>query len=226
MAGWLKQVGIGLSTAALISLSLQMNPAGAALTSKHPVDSGSAILANALPIDNKYMRDIQENLEGITEELNSPTAKSLAEVSRSVRAAQSILVNQKDAIKESFVTGKEKEGERSLEQLSTSLNEFTALLRERQKDGVSDKQREALNYVAKVDEAMVSGVPYKIPQEFAHLPALKREALSYVAKVDEAMVSGVPYEIPLEFAHLPALKTQNQSLSQIATARAKARAQT
>ena len=61
----------------------------------------------------------------------------------------------------------------AMERLDKSLDEFQALLEEKDKQEVPIKQQEALGFVGAVEEAMVKGFPYEVPKQYAALPQLK-----------------------------------------------------
>lgn len=65
----------------------------------------------------------------------------------------------------------------AMERLDKSLDEFQALLEEKDKQEVPIKQQEALGFVGAVEEAMVKGFPYEVPKQYATLPQLKARPL-------------------------------------------------
>lgn len=74
----------GVLTAAVPLRTQLMAPAQAGLISSDPVKNARALLRNALPVNNKYIREIQRQLEGISESLRIPGSKSLGPI-QSVR---------------------------------------------------------------------------------------------------------------------------------------------
>ena len=69
----------------------------------------------------------------------------------------------------------------AMERLDRSLDEFQALLEEKDKQEVPIKQQEALGYVGAVEEAMVKGFPYEVPKQYSSLPQLKARPLGPAA---------------------------------------------
>lgn len=57
-------------------------PAHAGLTAGDPVKNARALLRNALPVNNKPIRQIQLELEGISEQLRVPGSKPLGAIER------------------------------------------------------------------------------------------------------------------------------------------------
>ncbi|KXZ56972.1 hypothetical protein GPECTOR_1g878 [Gonium pectorale] len=153
-------------------LVLEPPAAHAILVASDPVKNAAAILRNALPVDNKPIRQIQKDLESISEALRIPGSKSLGPVARSVRGAQDVLSRQRDAIIKDFAPEKKAYGLDNMEKLATSLTEFQALVEAKDKQAVPIKQREALSYVGNIEEAMVKGFPFQVPPEYASRPLL------------------------------------------------------
>jgi len=173
---WLGNVSVSLATAAAVtftSLSLQYAPpVEAKLTAGDPIKNAQAILRYALPIDNKPIREVQRDLESISDALRIPGSKSLGPVARAVRSSQDILSRQKDAIIKAFAPDKKAAGLAALDSLNQSLAEFAQLIEAKDKQIVPIKQREALSYVGLVEEAMVKGFPFEVPKEYATKPLL------------------------------------------------------
>eukprot|EP00878_Enallax_costatus_P008831 GHUV01009231.1.p1 GENE.GHUV01009231.1~~GHUV01009231.1.p1 ORF type:complete len:353 (+),score=121.32 GHUV01009231.1:507-1565(+) len=151
-------------------------PAHALLTAGDPIKNASAILRYALPIDNKPIRQIQRDLELIAESLRIPGNKSLGPVSKAVRASQSIIERQKNAIINDFAPDKKAAGLAALDKLEQGLSEFTAIIDAKDKQAVPLKQRECLEYVGQIEEAMVKKFPFEVPKEYANRPLLKGRA--------------------------------------------------
>ncbi|KAI8462853.1 MAG: cyclophilin type peptidyl-prolyl cis-trans isomerase/CLD-domain-containing protein [Monoraphidium minutum] len=174
----LQRCALGLLAAAtaVMPLTIFEAPAYAKLTAGDPIKNASAILRNALPVDNKPIRTAQRSLEAITEELRVPGAKSLGPISRSVRAAQAAVTSGRASIVSAFAPAKKAEGEAALARLEASLTEFMALIEAKDKQLVPIKQRECLEYVGQVEEAMVTGLTFDVPAEWANRPLLKGRA--------------------------------------------------
>lgn len=147
-------------------------PAEAKLTAGDPIKNASAILRYALPISNQPIRELQRELESISDALRIPGSKSLGPVERSVHNAQNILTRSRDAIVKDFDPARKEKGLKALETLKTALSDFDILINEGLKQEVPIKQREALAYVGDVEEAMVKGFPFEVPAEYAQRPLL------------------------------------------------------
>lgn len=97
----LRQATFALAAAAALNMTAPQGllpAADAALTSGDIVKNARALLRNALPIENKQIREIQRELESISEALRIPGKKSLGPVQRSVRRSADILKREQDKI--------------------------------------------------------------------------------------------------------------------------------
>ncbi|PSC68158.1 Peptidyl-prolyl cis-trans chloroplastic [Micractinium conductrix] len=140
------------------------------------VTNAKALLRYSLPIECKPIRQIQRELEVISDELRVPGSKSLGPIGKHVRAASSIIEREGSTITAAFAPDKKASGLAALEGLKGALSEFQAVLDAQDKQAVPLKQQAALDYVGAVEEAMVKGFPFEVPQEYASLPQLKGRA--------------------------------------------------
>ncbi|WIA12017.1 hypothetical protein OEZ85_012098 [Tetradesmus obliquus] len=179
---FLQKCAITLLAAATTALPLTIAPvlptppAHALLTAGDPIKNASAILRYALPINNKPIRQVQRDLELIAEALRIPGSKSLGPVSKAVRTATGIVTNQRNAILADIAPAKKDEGAALLDKLSAQLGEFQAIIDAKDKQAVPIKQRECLETVGAIEEAMVKGFPFEVPKEYANRPLLKGRA--------------------------------------------------
>jgi hypothetical protein len=74
----------------------------------------------------------------------------------------------------------QEEGLKALSELEANLRAFSKILEgteqkdaEKVKQEVPVLQQEALAYVGRVEEAMVQGFPFKVPEQYSNLPQLK-----------------------------------------------------
>lgn len=102
-----------------------------------------------------------------------PGSKSLGPISRSVRGATSVIASQRDKIVADFAPAKRAEGEAALVKLEAALVEFQGIIDAKDKQLVPIKQRECLEYLGGVEEAMVAGLNFEVPAEYASRPLLK-----------------------------------------------------
>ncbi|KAJ7553004.1 hypothetical protein O6H91_06G080400 [Diphasiastrum complanatum] len=148
----------------------------AVLISGPPVKDPNALLRYALPVQNKPIRDIQKSLEEITEDLKLPGVKALDPVERNIRQAARVLSQNKGVILADVAEAKKSQGEELLGNLTVGLQEFQKIVEEKDRTAVAPKQKELLNIVGDLEEAMVDKFPFEVPEEYSSRPLLKGRA--------------------------------------------------
>uniref|UniRef100_A0A6V7QVR8 peptidylprolyl isomerase n=1 Tax=Ananas comosus var. bracteatus TaxID=296719 RepID=A0A6V7QVR8_ANACO len=146
------------------------------LISGPPIKDPGALLRYALPIDNKAIREVQKPLEDITDSLKVAGVRALDSVERNVRQASRALSQGKDLILAGVAESKKAEAQELLDKLAVGLQELLRIVEERDRDAVKPKQKELLQYVGCVEEDMVDGFPYEVPEEYRNMPLLKGRA--------------------------------------------------
>ncbi|KAL2523342.1 Peptidyl-prolyl cis-trans isomerase CYP38 [Forsythia ovata] len=165
--------GAGEANAIAIAPAL---PDVSVLISGPPIKDPGALLRNALPIDNKAIREVQKPLEDITESLKVSGQKALDSVERNVRQASRALKQGRTLIVGGLAKSKIDDGIELLNKLEAGLDELQKIVEDKNRDAVAPKQKELLNYVGGVEEDMVDGFPYEVPEEYRNMPLLKGRA--------------------------------------------------
>jgi len=146
------------------------------LTAGDPVKNARALLRNALPISNPALRTIQASLEGISEQLRIPGSKALGPIARAVGKASGTLTGERAKISAAFAPDKKAAGDAALDRLGGALKAFAAVLEAKDKQAIPAAQAAALAQVTIAEEALVSGFPFTVPEQYAALPQLKGRA--------------------------------------------------
>ncbi|CAG9465786.1 unnamed protein product [Pedinophyceae sp. YPF-701] len=173
-----RKVGFALAAAAALNLPLSALPpammpqADAALSAG--VTNAKAILRNALPIKNKPIRQIQYELESISEALRIPGSKSIGPIRKSVNKVETILKKQRKEIEASLAD--RDAGLAAIAALEASLKEFDGVIEREDKQEVPIAQQKCLASVGDIEQAMVAGFPYEVPSDYDNLPQLKGRA--------------------------------------------------
>lgn len=148
----------------------------AVLISGPPIKDPEALLRYALPINNKAVREVQKPLEDITESLKVSGQKALDSVERNLKQSSRALMNGKSAIISGLAESKKEHALELLGKLEAGMDELQQIVENKSRDGVAPKQRELLQYVGGVEEDMIDGFPYEVPEEFRNMPLLKGRA--------------------------------------------------
>lgn len=149
----------------------------AVLISGPPIKDPEALLRYGLPINNKAIREVQKPLEDITESLKVAGVKALDSVERNLKQASRAFKNGKTVIVSGLAESKKEHGMEFLAKLETGMDELQQIVEDRNRNGVAAKQRELLRYVGSVEEDMVDGFPYEVPEEYQSMPLLKGRAV-------------------------------------------------
>ncbi|XP_038904613.1 peptidyl-prolyl cis-trans isomerase CYP38, chloroplastic [Benincasa hispida] len=175
------------------------------LISGPPIKDPGALLRYALPIDNKAIREVQKPLEDISESLKISGVKALDSVERNVRQASRTLKQGKNLIISGLAESKKERGVEVLGKLEVGLDELQKIVEDRDRDAVAPKQKELLNYVGSVEEDMVDGFPYEVPEEYKNMPLLKgRAAVDMKVKVkDNPNIDECVFHIVLDGYNAP-----------------------
>ncbi|TVU06367.1 hypothetical protein EJB05_49576, partial [Eragrostis curvula] len=156
------------------------------LISGPPIKDPGALLRYALPIDNKAIREVQKPLEDITDSLKVAGVRALDSVERNVKQASRALSNGRNLILDGLAESKRANGQELLDKLAVGLEELQRIVEDRNRDAVAPKQKELLQYVGTVEEDMVDGFPFEIPEEYSNMPLLKgRAAVDMKVKIKD-----------------------------------------
>ncbi|CAI5531965.1 unnamed protein product [Closterium sp. Naga37s-1] len=168
-----------MDAVALTTGSPAINPAipdVGVLIKGQPIKDARALLRYALPINNQAIKEVQQPLEAITEDLRLPGSKAFDPVERNIRQANRVLNQSKDKILADVAEKNKAEGRELIEKLQDGLQEFQKIVERRNRDSIQPKQKELLAIVGDIEEAMVGAFPYQIPAEFKGYPVLKGRA--------------------------------------------------
>lgn len=144
-------------------------PALAFLAQGDAITDPKAILRYSLPIDNNEIRKLQENLEDIAYQLRG---KRWGKIERDIKNGSFVLKTKRSDILAAIPEERQSQAEALLEQLDADISELKELAASQDKEAVYLKRDELLQLVGKLEELMVVGFPFAIPEEYADLPQL------------------------------------------------------
>ena len=144
-----------------------------ALAQGNAITDPKALLRYALPIENKPIRQLQADLEDISNHLR---AKRWPLIARDAKSANSLLSVRSSKILESVPSQSQPQAEELLTGIKahvTALNEAIAAKDQDQVFGLRDA---ALDQIGELEALMVKDFPYEVPAAYANLPQLKGRA--------------------------------------------------
>ncbi|GAB4224879.1 MAG: peptidylprolyl isomerase [Stanieria sp.] len=128
-----------------------------------------AILRYALPIDNDTIRKIQGDLEDISTQLRG---KRWGAISRDLKDAKNLLTYRREQVLASIPEERKSQASALLEQIDTNISKLESELEAKDKSAISETRAEILDQIGQLEALMVTGFPFAIPEEYAHLPQL------------------------------------------------------
>lgn len=177
--GWLSIVlctvcwfGTAPAQAGLLSSAVSA-PLLAGLPPGNAVTDGAAILRYALPIDNPEIRKVQGELEGLSEWLRS---KRWGSIKKDLSKVERLLDRKRDAILAAVPAERQAQAIALLDRLTADLEPIRAAAEAEDKEGVWEQRKLMLDQVGELEELMVNGYPFEVPEEYADLPQLKGRA--------------------------------------------------
>ncbi|WP_438982455.1 peptidylprolyl isomerase [Vulcanococcus sp.] len=170
-------------------------PANAALPPGNAVKDPTAILRNALPIDQPELQELQHRLESTSDELR---AKRWSALTATVRRSQTLLSSKRETILKSLPSGDQAQGSALLDQLDTQLQQVAAATEVNDRDSFLDARRAALSSIGQVEALLVGDFPFAIPAEFADLPRLLGRATVEIETTQGTVIAVVDgYNAPI-----------------------------
>lgn len=137
------------------------------------ITDGRALLRYGLPIENKDIRTLQADLEGLSEWLRS---KRWGPIKRDVTKVNRFIGRRQQAILADVPEAKRAEAEVYLAEIRAGLEPMLEAVNDRNREAIWLKRSELLSKVNTIEEMMVTGFPFEVPAEYSNLPQLKGRA--------------------------------------------------
>ncbi|MGL4884298.1 MAG: peptidylprolyl isomerase, partial [Waterburya sp.] len=141
----------------------------AGLAQGDAVTDPQAILRYALPIDNDSVRKLQKSLEDISNQLRGKRWKN---ISRDLKEANYILTARREQLLATVPDERKSQAESIINQLITGTEKLNTIVETKDREATSEARQEALELVGDLEQLMVVGFPFEVPQEYNNLPQL------------------------------------------------------
>ena len=164
---------VGLLMAVLSLSGLGWTEAAIALPPGNAVTDGKALLRNALPIDNKPVRDLQASFESMTYALR---ARKIASLKGNLDKANYILDRKQSQILASVPSDRQPQAQAIMAQIQASIEDMRADVTAQDKEAIVAKRSQLLDQIGELEALMVAQFPYEVPAEYSNLPQLKGRA--------------------------------------------------
>ncbi len=169
---WLRQA-LKLLLGMVLLLGLWVPTATAALPPGNAVNDPRALLRLSLPLDNKEIRELQLYLEGTSPQLRG---KRWTEISKDLEKASSKLAVKKSQILADVPADRQDQASELLDNIAVGLSELKKLAAVQDPQPFKDARAPVLRAVGEVEDLMVTGFPFEVPEEYSKLPQLKGRA--------------------------------------------------
>ncbi len=143
--------------------------ASAILAQGDAITDPRAILQYSLPIENKSVRKLQKSLEDISNQLRGKRWKNIG---KDLRDANSVLGYGRDKLLATVPEDRQPQAEAIIDRLTSGVEEIKGIIDNKDREGTYIKRRELLDLVGELEELMVVGYPFEVPEEYSNLPQL------------------------------------------------------
>ncbi|KPQ36795.1 MAG: peptidylprolyl isomerase [Phormidesmis priestleyi Ana] len=179
----------------LVGLVGMAAPAEAGLPPGNALTDGAALLRYSLPIDNPEIRQVQGELEGLSEWLRS---KRFGPIKKDITKVERILDRKRAAILGAVPTEKQAQAEELIDAIAAGIEPLRAAAEIKDKEGVWVARKDLLDKVGELEELMVNGFPFEVPEEYDNLPQLKgRATIEFTTTQGDITVIADGYSAPV-----------------------------
>ena len=159
-------LALSIAVSALVGWQPQ---AAAILAQGDAVTDPQAILRYALPIDNNSVRKLQGSLEDISSKLR---AKRWKNIGRNITDASFVLSARRNKLLASVPEDRRPQAEAIIDELTQGVVELKEIVDTKDREATYIKRKELLDLVTDLEELMVVGYPFEVPEEYSNLPQL------------------------------------------------------
>lgn len=170
-------------------------PAQAGLPPGNAVTDGAALLRYSLPIDNSEIRQVQGELEGLSQWLRS---KRWGPIKKDVGKVERILERKRDAILAAVPAEKQAQAGELLDSMTLGIAPILDAAENKDKEALWIARKDLLDQVGALEELMVNGYPFEVPEEYSNLPQLKgRATVKFTTTQGDITVIADGYSAPV-----------------------------
>lgn len=163
-----------LSLTLILSITTGWTPPSyAALPAGNAITDGKALLRDALPIDNKPVRELQKSIEDISNQLRAN--KRWGAVNNDLKKASRV-IDRPDKILASVPASRQAEAKELIGEIKTKIESLRTVAEAKDKEKVREERAAVLDLVGDLEQTMVKAFPYEVPSQYSNLPQLKGHA--------------------------------------------------
>ncbi|EAQ75750.1 MULTISPECIES: peptidylprolyl isomerase [unclassified Synechococcus] len=172
-----------------------VSPVAAALPPGNAVTDPTALLRNALPIEQPDLQKLQHRLEDSSDDLR---AKRWSALTGTARKAQAQLSSRRSALLAAYQSEQREQATALLDRLESELQSVAEAAERQDRDVFLTTRRRALSTIGEAEALLVGPFPFEIPAEFADLPRLLGRATVKLTTTKGDLIAVVDgYNAPL-----------------------------
>ncbi|OUC15021.1 MAG: peptidylprolyl isomerase [Alkalinema sp. CACIAM 70d] len=149
-------------------------PSTQALPQGNAITDPKALLRYALPIENPEVRKLQAAIEDISQQLraNRRWGAVVADLNR----AERVVADKQAALLDSIPDDRKPQAEALLGDIQAEIGQMQAGLEAKNRQTTLDQRAVLLDKIGSLEELMVQGYPFAVPEEYSNLPQLRGRA--------------------------------------------------
>jgi peptidylprolyl isomerase len=182
MQGFKRWLQVGAVALVLATLSLGLSAAGFAhsnyrqsrLPQGNAITNPEVLLQYALPIDNTVVRQLQQDIEDIADQLRANRRWSAIEVD--LKKARRIISNRKEDLLEGIPASGQSAADASIAEIEAEISNIEAAVAAKDKEKTWAGRSHILTILGELEALMVKEFPFEVPEAYSDLPQLKGRA--------------------------------------------------
>ncbi len=143
------------------------------LAQGNAITDAQSLLRYALPIENEQIRKLQASLEDISYHIRT---KRWGKVKKDAKEAGFVAKYRQSKILASVPEERQAQAQEILEQMLPEISQLQDAAAKRNEELISQNRSELLAKVTQIEELMVVGFPFEVPEKYDYLPQLKGRA--------------------------------------------------
>lgn len=177
---WKRILKITMTVLLIFMVTMAFNPWGlqsaeaqtarkSILAQGDAITDPKAILRYALPIDNDIIRQVQENIEKIAKNLRS---KRWASVQKEIKNAAFLLKLHQEDLVSSVPEALQDKARTLVTSITEDVSKLQELAEKENREEIYIVRGRILDNITELEEDMVTGYPFSVPEEYSYLPQL------------------------------------------------------
>jgi peptidylprolyl isomerase len=177
---WKRILKITIATFLILIVAIAFNPLGlktaqaqtvrkSVLAQGDAITDPEAILRYALPINNDIIRQIQQDIEKIAKNLRS---KRWTLVQKEIRSAAFLLKLHQDDLVKSVPEELQPKAKELVNSITEDVGKLQELAEKENREEIYLVRAKILDNITELEEDMVTGYPFTVPEEYGYLPQL------------------------------------------------------